>query len=313
MTKHAKILELPIYLVGAADQAADWLRQAGIPVVCLGQESAMKSAFGLKTRRTPQPMASPARCLLFDSRDVWSRTVLKSYQQNACSTLDIARLLSGAGRDKNKQRGKHGLERPVRLVFLEQLKKSLEAQGGLWARLADYPFPYQGVGCLKGGLNLLLPNAKMPSEKLADPAHRLDLIQQRYLAGLPVMISATDLSGLADLPPVTGLESRGLPLLWRAEQTDFAQWWQHRNLLELTLWQTPTHYHVSCSKAHTSFCPVLEIWRGNHMASVPLRSASLVVRKDGLVFQQQPIRHPAGFTAGWPDSTSGAGISCLSA
>jgi hypothetical protein len=153
----------------------------------------------------------------------------------------------------------------------------------------------------------------LPHEMPLNEPHRLDWIQRRYIAGLPSIISVADLSGLADLPPVTGLQSRGLPLLWRAEQSDFAQWWRLRNHLELKLWQSPTHYRVDCPKTDTSFCPVLEIWRGNHLACVPLRSESIVVRKDGLVFQQQPNRHPAGFTAGWLDTTSDGASSCLSA
>ncbi len=295
MTTNAKILELPLHLVGISDQVADWLRQAGISVLRLGQES----TFGQTSGQANPPMARPVRCLLYDSRDVWSRSLLKSYHENSDTNLDIARLMSSTARNRKKC--------SERFVFLEQFKTALEEQGGLWARLADYPFPYRGVGCVDEG------HARFPRDRRSSSAHRLEAIRERYIAGLPVSLSAKDLSRLAELPPVGGLQSPGLPLLWRAEQTDFAAWWEYRYRLELTLWQTPTHYHVQCSKTNSSFCPVLEIWRGNHMASVPLRSESLVVRKDGLVFQKQPVRHPAGLTAVWPDSMSGAGASCLSA
>ncbi len=127
------------------------------------------------------------------------------------------------------------------------------------------------------------------------------------------MISAADLSGLAALPPGSGLQSPGLPLLWRVEPTEFSAWWRLRSHLELKFWQSPTHYHIDCPKLDTSFCPVLEIWRGNHLASVPLRSESIVVKKEGLVFQQQPTRHPAGFTANWPDGSANGTNPCLSA
>ncbi len=54
MTNPADILELPLHLVGISDQITDWLRQAGFPVLRLGQDSAMKSAFGLKRHREPK-------------------------------------------------------------------------------------------------------------------------------------------------------------------------------------------------------------------------------------------------------------------
>jgi hypothetical protein len=308
MTAAANILELPLYLVGVPDQVADWLRQAGFPVQPLGQDSLMKSAFRTHFG-SAMSEASPARCLLFDSRDVWSRSVVKTYQKYSCHKLDIAGLLAPLHRGQVKTRANGDVLNPMRFLFLEQLKKSIESLGGLWARLADFPFPYQGVGCLNGEL----PGGTLPMASRANQPSRLDQIQQRYHAGLPTSITERDLSSLADLPPVTGLQSRGLPLLWRARPSDFSQWWQHRNHLEVRLWQTPTHYRVDCPKLHPSFCPVLEIWRGNHLASVPLRSESIVVRKDGLVFQHQPTRHPAGFTAGWSDATSDGSSPCLSA
>ena len=292
MTKHAHILELPLALVGVSDQVTEWLRQAGLPVVRLGQESILKSAFRLKRQTATQPDAAPMRCLLFDSRDVWSRAVVKSRQKHSRRVLDIAKLLGQAGESAPKQFSSDDVANISRFAFLEQLKTAIELEGGVWARLADLPFPYQGVGCLDGEL----PNASPSGE-----SHRLDKIQERYMAGLPSMISAADLAGLAELAPATGLQSPGLPLLWRTNPAEFAAWWRERDRLQVKLWQSPTHYRVDCSPSPTADCPVLEIWRGRHMASVPLRSESIVVRKEGLVFQQQPLRHPAGFTAGWPD------------
>src|SRR5262249_44380628 len=32
--------------------------------------------------------------------------------------------------------------------FLERLKAEIESRGGVWVRLADYPFPYQSAICL---------------------------------------------------------------------------------------------------------------------------------------------------------------------
>jgi hypothetical protein len=296
MTMPAQILELPLCLVGVSDQVADWLLQAGVPVTRLGQESLLSQAFGEST----------VRCILFDSREVWSRSVVQGLHAPGCCQIDIAAWVTKIQNPLKLFKKNH---QPARLDFLERLKKALESEGGLWTRVADYPFPYQGVVCLNGEW----PKFPLPPEIGPLDSHPLDAIQERYNAGLPSTISHSDLSELADLPPVTGLQSRGLPLLWRTKPKEFAAWWQERNHLEVKLWQSATHYHVECRKASTSFCPVLELWRGNHLASVPLRSESLVIRKDGLVFQQQPSRHPAGFTAGWPDTSFEAASARLTA
>lgn len=286
MNTKDEILELPMHLVGVPEQLADWLRQAGIPTERLGGLSAMKSAFRWTRKESERSAQAMKRCLLFDSRDIASRTIVKRYQNEATCKLDTARLL----RAKNSASDTVArAQNPPRFGFLKELKVAIEAMGGVWARLADLPFPYQGVGCLNGEPY----DAGQPS--------RLAQIQKRYIAGLPSEISAADLSQLADMRPADGLQSPGLPLLWRADQTDFAAWWRHRNRLQIRLWQSPTHYRVECRPVDSQFCPVLEIWRGSHIASVPLRAESILVQKDGLVFLRQPARNPAGFTAGWPD------------
>jgi hypothetical protein len=246
---------------------------------------------------------------LFDSRDAWSRTLANSHQSRGGFQIDIAAWIRKIQNPLKRLKKNQVPTQPARLDFLERLKKAIESEGGVWARIADFPFPYQGVVCLNGEL----PRSPLPYKIEPLGPNPWDAIQERYIQGLPSTISASDLSDLADLPPGTGLQSKGLPLLWRTRPKEFAAWWQERNHGEVQFWQTATHYHVECRKANTSFCPVLEIWRGNHLASVPLRSESLVIQKDGLVFQQQPARHPAGFTAGWPDTSFKAAKAGLTA
>jgi hypothetical protein len=297
MTTPAAILELPMYLAGVSDQVADWLSQAGIPVVRLDEESSLSPASIQSS--SGQEHKAAIRCLLFDSRDPWSRQVVRGYSSPGCCQIDIAAWVNKIQNPLTLFKKNQIPAPPARLDFLERLKRAIESEGGLWARVADFPFPYQGVVCLDEDRT----GADLPLDVESSGPHALDAIQERYIAGLPSTISISDLSGLADLPPVTGLESRGLPLLWRTKPEEFAAWWQERIQIEFKLWQSPTHYHVECRNVDTSFCPVLEIWRGSHLASVPLRSETLVIRKEGLVFQQQPARHPAGFTAGWPDTS----------
>lgn len=294
MTTPPVQFDLPLSLVGVSDQVADWLGQAGIPVARSGQEH-----------------NSATRCVLFDSREASTRAIVKRPFAPGFIQIDIAAWVNKIQNPLMIFKKNHIPAPPARLDFLERLKKAIESEGGLWARIADFPFPYQGVVCLDGEW----PSDNLPHELESSGPHPLEAIQERYIAGLPSTISVSDLSELADLPPVTGLESRGLPLLWRTKPKEFAAWWQERNHLAMAikLWQTATHYHVACRNADTSFCPVLEIWRGRHLASVPLRSETLVIRKESLVFQYQPARHPAGFTAGWPDTSLEAASDRLSA
>lgn len=303
MKPKAPILELPLHLVGVSDQVTNWLRDAGFPVIPLGQDSPWKTAFRRKSSPPVQADAGVKRCLLFDSRDVWSRAVVKTHQKSSLAKLDISRLLTPL--ESESQVG----GKPARIAFLEKLKEAIESLGGVWVRLADLPFPYQGIGCLNG----TLPHASLPQETRGNQTGRLDWIQKRYIAGLPTSILPEDLSDLDEMPPVTGLQSPGLPLLWRVDQSDFTAWWNYRNHLQVRVLQSPAHYQIDCPYSNTKFCPVLEIWRGNHLASVPLRSESLIVRKDGLVFQQQALRHPAGFTTNWPDNAADIGLPQLSA
>lgn len=303
MNPKTPILELPLHLVGISDQVTNWLREAGFPVIPLGQDSPWKTAFRRKNSAPKHADEALKRCLLFDSRDVWSRAVVKTHQKNSLAKLDISRLLGPLESDSKPE------SKSIRSAFLEKLKGGIESLGGVWVRLADLPFPYQSIGCLNGNL----PHAGLPRKTSGNQASRVDVIQQRYMAGLPSSIVPEDLSELDEIPPVTGLQSPGMPLLWRVDQTAFTEWWNYRNHLQVRVLQSPAYYKIDCPYSNTKYCPVLEIWRGNHLASVPLRSESLIVRKDGLVFQQQPLRHPAGFTTNWPDNAADVGFSNLSA
>src|SRR5687768_13015373 len=112
MTKTAPTLELPLYLVGVSDQVADWLFQAGIPVVRLGQESLVSSVFG----------DAAARCFLFDSRDEWARSVVKSHQTPGCCQIDIAAWVAKIQNPLRRFRKNQIPPQPARLDFLERLK-----------------------------------------------------------------------------------------------------------------------------------------------------------------------------------------------
>ena len=304
MTKTPSILELPLPLVGISDQVGDWLRQAGLPVTRLGQESILKSAFRRK-RPSLQTDTAPSRCLLFDSRDVWSRAVVKTHRKQSLCMLDIAKVFAKAGEVHAPEFSADDIANSSRFAFLEQLKTDLEAAGGVWARLADLPFPYQGVGCLDG---------ELPSAFLQVETQRLDTNSRT----LPGGIAFDDLRGGSG--GAGGTRSRNRSAI---AGLAFVVADRHVGVFRVVERAGPVARQVVAVRdalsnplfavARRRYCPVLEIWRGRHVAGIPLRSESIAVRKEGLVFQQQPTRHPAGFTAGWPDRNTAGPSPRLSA
>jgi hypothetical protein len=71
--------------------------------------------------------------------------------------------------------------------------------------------------------------------------------------------------------------------------------------VSVRVWQHQKHYRVDCQHLPADRTTVLELWRGGHVAALPLTSGTMIVPVGGLVFQRQPQRHPAGFTSWWPD------------
>src|SRR5262249_9604214 len=75
------------------------------------------------------------------------------------------------------------------------------------------------------------------------------------------------------------------------------QWWALRQQLRLQVWRTDTGYEIHATGESGRFTCGVEIWRGHHLATLPLRNSSLFVPDDGLLYLQSAKRNPAGCTA----------------
>lgn len=126
--------QLPLMLAGVPRPIAELLRETGIPTAPLPRVALTASGTG--------------RFVLYDSRSVTSAVRAKRAKRQGLEPIDVASFASALG-DRSPTWG--ALDRTSPTVhmaartFLEQLKLELEIRGGVWLRLADYPFPYQSA------------------------------------------------------------------------------------------------------------------------------------------------------------------------
>ena len=83
---------------------------------------------------------------------------------------------------------------------------------------------------------------------------------------------------------------------------EFSRWWGMRRRLKLQICRSETGLEIHAEGELGRYPWAVEIWRGNHLATLPLKSNELVVPDAGLVYLQSPERNPAGCAA------SGEGI-----
>lgn len=306
-------LQLPLMLAGISGRVADWLTQAGIPVTVWSPESAPRSWSPLARvtgKETPFP---PGRFVLYHSGRSEKKPDTQLCQRYGITRIDIAPLIyeaptgAAAGPFANPTVStiitNHGPDNPARSTFLDRLKNVIERNNGLWARISDYPFPYRCVLCIDGEvpgsepIPLTIPRSQAQSNQ---PQNRLtERITRRYRAGLPMMLETSAVYDESDVWETADIGS--FPFMWQASQREFSRWWRQRSRIRVRIVQNAGHYRIIASNLPNDFTASVELWRGGHVASVPLDSASKKVRLDGLVFEQQSKRHPAGFTSWWPN------------
>ena len=97
-------------------------------------------------------------------------------------------------------------------------------------------------------------------------------------------------------------DTRRFPLLWQTNFEEFANWWQRRAAIDFRARCRGSVVQIECGDDFGDCTPMLELWRGQHVASFPLRSGTNTVREDGLVFAQEHRRHPAGFAPIWTET-----------
>jgi hypothetical protein len=130
----------------------------------------------------------------------------------------------------------------------------------------------------------------------------LEWVGEYYQSGCPLFLAATTerLDLIQELLRLAGDAGR-CSLMWQTSFGHFAAWWNQRRRLKLQVWRTDSgheiHAHLDGNSAESSLFPwAIDIWRGNHRATLPLRQNELVVPDDGLVYLQSSERKPTGST-----------------
>ncbi len=290
--------QLPFLLIGTSARLEDLLRQAGLPVVALGSDEVLPKV----------NKSIPGRFVLFDSRNVGSRAEVARATKLNLQIVDVAHFFDGDQRRpaslQNEPRNEKRLTKPSPLL---RLKVEIERCGGVWMRLGDYPFPHQSVLCSYNATNTSFQQPdynlslfeRFEASAVEDPLHE---IRQRYKAGLPLCIrqrgGADTAIGdlLADEP-----NKHAFPLLWKTSCDRFARWLRIRRGISFQLWKQRSHYEVRPSGDYEGFRPTLELWRGNHVAVLPLATGPAMIREKGIVFEQAQERTPGGFRSYWEE------------
>jgi hypothetical protein len=324
MSHRLRVHELPLLTAGLPQPVEAWLRLAGVPVVPL--RSANIHA------RTAD---ASAQLLLFDSSDANACSDARQASDSGVRTLDTAAIWESGALSSGANR----TQRQVRARVLERLKREIERTGGTWIRLADYPSPFQCAACFgtrpastllaqfAGAFEFLparyaeaIPVAcrrisdstyvvDRSAEELTVPGdipsadEVEDWIRRRYSQGQPFAVAETCDSAESESEEIP-FNAERFPLLWRTTFEEFAIWWKHRASIAFRAHCRGSVVTIECDDDLEEYRPMLELWRGRHVAAFPLRSGGMTVREEGLMFLQEHIRHPAGFAPVWAESPS---------
>jgi hypothetical protein len=311
--------ELPLYSSGLPGALENWLKLAGVPV----------ATYSPKCLRTSSEGESSARMLLYDSRNSEACADARAAHEHGVRVLDTSAIWESGAIPLNTSRN----QRLSRSRVLERLKTEIERLGGTWLRIADFPFPYQSAACFgtEGAeqhvRRLVAAFEPVPARfaatipvachRVSDSTYVVDRtveqhlssaetpagndvetwIRRRYAQGLPLAVPGAAPAIESDIPFDAGL----YPLLWRTNFEEFANWWRCRAKISFRAHCRGQILQIECDDEPCEFPPMLELWRGQHVASFPLHPGSMTVREDGLVFMQEHHRHPAGFAPQWAE------------
>jgi hypothetical protein len=300
---------LPLQVTGIPARAAEWLRVAGVPVEEISSGAVSEGRDDL-----------PGTCgpLLFDSRTPSSRFDAEQAARRGLKILDVVDLLRT---EKNEATNDSHIvlfdesppvppENPRRRLFLERLKQQIDNQDGVWARVADFPYPYQAAICVETDIaasaisvgNLAefvtpLKNNLFSTENSSGNLNdSLGIVHRFYSSGRLMSLGNDLKKNLAD-EIVAGIDAGHFPLMWQTVSSELANWFTERRRISVRIQKNEARYFIECEMPKSGFQPALELWRGGHCASIPLNSGRIEIEQASIVFQQGAPRHPAGLTA----------------
>lgn len=302
-------ITLPLLTLGLPGRVSGWLLDAGIPITPI--ETAA-------VRRGIAPKGEGRSIVLFDSRNASARTDAEAAEALGYETIDVARLLVARPADDDPELTVVPASDPRRRFF-DGLRPAIEDAGGLWVRLADFPHPYRWAVCdesdgsvdsLDSHCEAALASALTAFAELpvGIGSHgRLpagDWLMTCASAGRPIRVDGDAVETLSRHGRTASIS----PLTWRTTLADFAGWWRLRRRLSLKVVRHGRACDIELAMprglSDDHFIAPVEIWRGRHMAIVPVRPGRLTLSDDSLPFQLNAARHPAGFTAEASDAES---------
>ncbi len=266
-------ITLPVLTLGLPGRVTGWLLDAGLPVKALETS---------QVRRGIGPSSSETSIVLFDSRNASARTDADAAEALGYETIDAARLMSGPVSDDDPELTVVPAIADPRRRFFDALRPAIESAGGVWTRLSDFPHPYRWAVCDDSEESAEIDSqreavfstacgafADLPSQGGAGRLPAGDWIRTCAAAGRPLRLSGKPSTVLTRY----GLRPSMLTLAWQCPLSDFAAWWRFRRRLSLRVVRRGRVLEVETRMPEgvsAAFIPALEIWRGRHMAVVPL-------------------------------------------
>jgi hypothetical protein len=292
-------ISLPVLTLGLPSRVTGWLLDAGLPV--RGLETSL-------VRRGISPAGAETSIVLFDSRNASARTDAEAAEALGYETIDAARLMSSPAADDDPELTVIPVADPRRR-FLDGLRPAIEAAGGLWVRVGDFPHPYRWAVCDESDAaadfdshrealfsTALAAFADLPSSGLNGRLAAPDWIKACASSGRPLRVPGNPGATLKRY----GVKPAVYGLAWQCAISEFATWWRIRRRIAVQVARRGRSLEVEANmpaSMEESFVPSLEIWRGRHVAVVPLVEGRAILDDDALPFQSNTSRHHAGFTA----------------
>jgi hypothetical protein len=120
-------------------------------------------------------------------------------------------------------------------------------------------------------------------------AHLVRAVRARVDLGEPAFVYGHPERRLARFPEVLEALAREVDryeLIWRATLTDFARWWLWRGRRRWSVSpRGPGRFEVAFEDWGSSYGMTLEVVRGRHVASLPIRGPRQTLRLDDLAFE----------------------------
>ncbi|MFN0052785.1 MAG: hypothetical protein ACKV0T_11380 [Planctomycetales bacterium] len=401
MADPTSLPDLPLMHAGVPRPFVELLRAAGLPIAALPRMTLLAGGSG--------------RFVLFDSRVPSSAAQARRASRQGLTALDLKELCDGLEEVDPRGPGQ-SLPAGTAREFVARLKTALEKRGGVWLRLADYPFPYQSafgvaiehlseelddfsqIAQTLAGLGTHFVSSRLRPERLgtlaqsgnvdlgwqirgddcqmtrrgtlshwatrlqrfrtarlnprgivvAEPGlaipgwgsllhqgleyschldpespcrtehpagggigavwvhlgmsplptrdESVEWIGEHYQSGIPlfVLASTARLDLVQEVVQLAGDAAR-CSLMWRATLGEFVDWWKRREQARLQVWRRPEGYEIHVTGPVGGLPWSIEVWRGPHLATVPLAPSEMFLPDDGLVYLQGQSKSPGGF------------------